>query len=1255
MSSQPIKSKKKSNSNIYMSNKIKNTYYKVPLVNYIKVKDDLTYKKQKSPHTLGKEFRDDNENGYNTVCFIDEFQRPKTDFNNIIRYIEKENLQTGEIEKKPVYKQYLGETKYKLKKNEGYSILTGAKNKLLVIDLDIKDWTNENKFINYCCEKLELEIKDNVIDNVINIVKNINTYTVKSPNGFHLYFHSKNAQNISNSANSKENVDIRGEGGLIIGAYTQLKKPNGDIVEYTPYIDKELLDITDKTNMDFIDLFDEISSWDNKNKKNIDKSNRIKKYKNRPLEPRLYEYLFTDKQLDKLEALLPDKFFIDFMEWKKLTMFYAKIDRKDRWKKISYEKRFISGVDKYDEINNEYHYNLADNDKDKYLMVEYVLKACGLMKDLPYHKYKKIPANIIKPDDVFDNNRVSDYFYEDTQRGIYKSIFEKNKLEGQNLVIKSGTATGKSYFFKHYHSVKLDRDIPIMSIVSRVSLAEEHQRIFEEYDKDLYDEIEREYGEEFGIGGKKTEDDVIIQNPDYQKILDENKYNEINEKIKEIKKKINLNILGESFNTSHWGKPYKTYFDKDKAKVYEDGIIRITIQEVLKYFPNIGFTKGRKTEYMQKNYEYFEEEYNEIIKQYELKDELELLEDALDKSRGKYFDCEYLDVAQIKYEKRRKYYLYNKIHIPNYCGSNLIIQVDSLLKLQEWSNEILSEYVIFIDEFNSVFEYLMLSDTLKNKRRQVFKLFSRILKNAKQVIMCDADITDTALMYLNMKYWELCGIKLTEEEKETYNLICPNIEFKYIENKHKHYKGVDSEELFNYELLVEQLSKLDKFMVCCDSRDESLKLKVKLMEKGLKDKDITVICSATDIINKDLDKYKQVIFSPSIVYGLDSQMQREVFCIMTEKSITSRGMLQQVARCRNITKLWYYFPYKKDELAKGFNFNNQDEVVNRVIALNNYSTNRFKEIIKEVIITENMNFEEVCNEYDILNNTNGICNSFFMNLLNRIIYFDDCDASNKFLHFKLGLRRLGYNDKELMKDLQDRDRAEQKKLKKLVGEQVKEMFINNMNTESVKELNKILKLPNDEEKIKYYQIFCESGAFDKHIAFCNLYLENSDNVSKKLNDSYEKEFGSHLCKTTLNKVNYIKKLFNKIDLVENNLYGDNELTENEANKLYSEYNLIWKNRKTKIKTNPFLDKFELGKFLKDAIKDLVGFSPYKAEQIKTYIIDKETNQKKRVSRTDYTLDKLSQEFAYHFKLKEFRIIKEEDKLNNQEILYIEDD
>jgi hypothetical protein len=1099
MSSQPVKSViLKSKDKYIMTKKVRNEFWKIPLKKHFSNQKvtEMSYKIQKMPDILGKEFRDDNIDGFDAVSFIEEFQRVLTDRNTIIRTYEKENPITKEIETINVYKKYLGDTKYKLKTGEAYGVTTGKKNKLSVIDLDTQTWTKENKFLKYCCEKLEIEQKENIQETVIEIVKKINTYTVQTPKGgFHLYFHNEYADNISNSQNEEENVDIRGKNGYIVGALSTFIKPDGKTVQYKPFLDVPLKNICDKKPMDFLELFDTIKSWDKKynNKKNIDKSKKIKKYKDRPIELQLYDYTFTDKQLDRIEKLIPDKFFIDAFEWKKLTMFYAKINRKDRWDKISYEKRFISGKNQYNKYENEQHFNSALKDMNNYTMVEYILKSCGLLKELPYYKHKKIPENVIQPIETFEKKRVSDYFYESTIKGIYEE--QINDLEGQNLVIKSGTATGKSYFFKHYHSVKLNKETPIMSIVSRVSLAEEHLRTFEEYNNEIYN-----YSQEL------EEDDMVI---------------------------------------------------------------------------------GNKT------------------------------------------------IGDIKFDRFRDYNIYNKCNIVQHHGDNLIVQVDSLLRLEQWYNEDFGDYCIFIDEFNSVFEYIMSSDTLKNKRRKVFKLFSRIIKNAKQVIMCDADISDTALMYLNIKYWEKCGINLTEEEKDTYNLICPNIDFKFIENTHKHYKNTESEELFNYELLVEQMSKLDKFMVCCDSATESLKLRIKLVEKGLKEDDICVICSKTNVEDKDLDLYDKVIFSPSIVYGLDSQMKREVFCIMTEKTITSKGMLQQVARCRNIKKLWYYFPNKKEELDKGFIFNNQSEVVNRVIALDNYSTNRFKEIIKEVVSDETMSLEEIYNEYDILSNNNGICNSFFMRLINRIIYFEDCDSSNKFLHFKLGIRKLGYNDKELIKDLTKRNKQEQNALKGAVKEAIKEMFIDNMNTDSVIQLNKILKLQTEEQKIYYSDMFCETGAFDKHISFCNLFLEKTKKIDKKLGQGFELDFGSHLCKTSLNKVNFLQKLFKTMEVVDFDLYGKKELSESDATKYYAEYNLIWKNRKN-VKKNPFLDKYELAKFLKDAIKDLVGFSPYTSESIKTYVED-ENGKSKRVTRTAYSLNTESEEYQYHQSLRKFRV------------------
>ena len=60
-----------------------------------------------------------------------------------------------------------------------------------------------------------------------------------------------------------------------------------------------------------------------------------------------------------------------------------------------------------------------------------------------------------------------------------------------------------------------------------------------------------------------------------------------------------------------------------------------------------------------------------------------------------------------------------------YNGDNIIITIDSVLKLR---NIDFSNYVIFLDEYNSLVNYLITSTTLKNKRTSIYNMFFKILK-----------------------------------------------------------------------------------------------------------------------------------------------------------------------------------------------------------------------------------------------------------------------------------------------------------------------------------------------------------------------------------------------------------------------------------------------------------------------------------------------------------------------------------------------
>ena len=69
----------------------------------------------------------------------------------------------------------------------------------------------------------------------------------------------------------------------------------------------------------------------------------------------------------------------------------------------------------------------------------------------------------------------------------------------------------------------------------------------------------------------------------------------------------------------------------------------------------------------------------------------------------------------------------------------------------------------------------------------------------------------------------------------------------------------------------------------------------------------------------DLDIYDRVVYSPKVVYGLDSKRRRPVYCwyeCPSGMTITPKHMLQQIARTRNIVHLHFIF-FRKNGCSRG--------------------------------------------------------------------------------------------------------------------------------------------------------------------------------------------------------------------------------------------------------------------------------------------------------------------------------------------------
>ena len=114
--------------------------------------------------------------------------------------------------------------------------------------------------------------------------------------------------------------------------------------------------------------------------------------------------------------------------------------------------------------------------------------------------------------------------------------------------------------------------------------------------------------------------------------------------------------------------------------------------------------------------------------------------------------------------------------------------------------------------------------------------------------------------------------------------------------------------------MIEKLKKESKFILCMDSaaeaerihrelKDPSIKLITRLsieeddekkrhckICKGKKEIDCEECCKI--IPYHEMDKHDKIIFSPKIVYGIDSLMRRPVYAYYKEHTISPRGMIQ---------------------------------------------------------------------------------------------------------------------------------------------------------------------------------------------------------------------------------------------------------------------------------------------------------------------------------------------------------------------------
>lgn len=564
----------------------------------------------------------------------------------------------------------------------------------------------------------------------------------------------------------------------------------------------------------------------------------------------------------------------------------------------------------------------------------------------------------------------------------------------------------------------------------------------------------------------------------------------------------------------------------------------------------------------------------------------------------------------------------------SYEGKNIVINIDSLLKLSSWSD--FSGYVLYLDEVNSMIEYLVCADlpTLSGQRRSIMDMFKKMLNECDIVYGTDADIND--ITFLRMKQLGF----------DPY----------FINNIHKHNKGTKASEIFSYGEFIKQLNRLDKWIVCCDSKSMAEVISNVSGTIGTDETSDILLITGDTKETYNLDDWDKVIYSPKIIYGLDSVMRRHVFCYYKEQTISPKQMVQQVNRCRDIIELRYLFTCKS---CCNYKYHSYEDVKDEIVDNDLYGCNTFK-------------LSEEIGMYDD-----------YLEVLAMYKYNQDCYNTNKFAHFIKILTERGFtidsvffqtSIKGLKKDKDELEEEQERKFLKCVDTYkpiVKEhrdkcetdlisLYNNyreknptmdhyykeksvytidkmrreeNINIEKyfddkTQTIQEYLRLPMDTLD-KHMDLYRKQTPLETHFSICKFFTSEQGDIYNKLRDSMDYNVKKTTCKSM--KFIFLESLRDMMcsnPLDKCNMEVGRPLTSEESKKINKEYKNIFSTRK-----NDDVDYTDINN-----CKQLIG-EIYKNLFGKDFLIKKRVRID-GVRQTIYELN--TEEYDYHMDVLSYR-------------------
>jgi hypothetical protein len=442
-------------------------------------------------------------------------------------------------------------------------------------------------------------------------------------------------------------------------------------------------------------------------------------------------------------------------------------------------------------------------------------------------------------------------------------------------------------------------------------------------------------------------------------------------------------------------------------------------------------------------------------------------------------------------------------------GDNILITPESCVCLSSFD---FSDYVIFMDEFDSIIYHVLTSVTMK-QRYSAFKTLIKMLGTCKQFICADADISSISIAFL-----DLLGLN--------YNLCI---------NTHKNYKGVKVTVHYNEAHFFNLIKERDKCIVWSDRKRDT---EMNALKALIGDARLKIITSENLIDDKDIDAHNKTAVSPVVLYGVDSQIIRGAFCHYDGSTISPSQMMQQICRTRHLTDVNIFYSDVKskcptfDKLSDiKFHYDplidNYDEKINdanKVLDCDIYD--EFNGVV------EILNYEidiDVRKPIRMIKKIipNGEMIKIFEELYRMTKYKEDCYNTNKFLHLLNILKDKGF---EIINNYTTIIKIDDKEMKAKIKEDIVNNFSNT--NKNVIEINNYLKIPNDKLET-YKDIFINESSLTNHFNISKYFF--SDNDDNLLNLDAKDDFKILKCKDISIKLTLLDGMLKTINLDKKNI------------------------------------------------------------------------------------------------------------------------